>query len=52
MGQKVHPKIFRIGELYGWDSKWFSKRDYAKFLQQDILIKKFLKTGLKEAAVA
>lgn len=52
MGQKVHPKIFRIGELYGWSSKWFSKKDFAKLLQQDILIKKFLKTKLKEASVA
>jgi len=52
MGQKVHPKIFRIGELYSWNSKWFSRRDYAKFLQQDILIKKFLRQELKDAAVA
>ncbi len=52
MGQKVHPKIFRIGELYTWNSKWFARRDYAKFLQGDILIKKFLKTELKDAAVA
>ncbi|MBI3290983.1 30S ribosomal protein S3 [Candidatus Falkowbacteria bacterium] len=52
MGQKVHPKIFRIGELYSWDSKWFSRKDYAKFLEQDILIKKFLKKELREASVA
>ncbi len=52
MGHKVHPKIFRIGELYTWDSKWFSRRDYAKFLQQDILIRKFFKKELKDAAVA
>lgn len=51
MGQKVNPKIFRIGELYQWNSKWFSKKDYAKFLQQDILIKRFLEKELKEAAV-
>lgn len=52
MGQKVHPKVFRIGELYGWSSKWFAKKDYAKLLEQDLLIKKFLKTELKAAAVA
>ena len=52
MGQKVHPKIFRIGGLYTWNSKWFSRRDYAKFLQEDLLIKKFLKAELKDAAVA
>lgn len=52
MGQKVHPKIFRIGELYTWSSKWFSQKDFAKLLQQDILIRKFIKQTLKEAAVA
>ncbi|MFA5021637.1 MAG: 30S ribosomal protein S3 [Patescibacteria group bacterium] len=52
MGHKVHPKIFRIGTLYGWNSKWFSRKDYSKFLRQDILIKKFLAKELKDAAVA
>ncbi|MFA6322406.1 MAG: 30S ribosomal protein S3 [Candidatus Buchananbacteria bacterium] len=52
MGHKVHPKVFRVGGIYTWDSKWFSKRDFAKFLQQDLLIKKFLKKELKEAAIA
>lgn len=52
MGHKVHPKIFRIGQLYNWNSKWFSRRDFAKFLQQDITIRKFLKKELKDASVA
>lgn len=52
MGQKVHPKSFRIGELYGWSSKWFSNKDYAKFLQQDTLIKKHIRKELRDAAVA
>ena len=52
MGHKVHPKVFRIGELYGWSSRWFAKKDYAALLQQDLMIKKFLRTALKDAAVA
>jgi small subunit ribosomal protein S3 len=52
MGQKVNPKIFRIGPINSWDSKWFSKNNYVAFLQQDILIRKFLRTKLKEAGVA
>ncbi len=52
MGHKVHPKIFRIGELYGWSSKWFARRDFSKFLKQDIKIRKFLKTKLRDASVA
>jgi small subunit ribosomal protein S3 len=52
MGQKVHPKIFRIGGVYTWSSKWFARKDYAKFLQEDITIKKFLKKQLKDASVS
>ena len=48
----MHPKIFRLGELYTWNSKWFARKDYAKFLRQDILIRKFLKKELKDAAIA
>jgi len=50
MGQKVNPKSFRLGTLYSWTSKWFSdKRDYSQLLQQDILIKDYLREELKNA---
>lgn len=52
MGQKVNPVIFRIGPINGWNSRWFSKKDYAAFLRQDVTIKKYLKKSLKEASVA
>ncbi len=50
----MHPKIFRTGEsqIYTWNSKWFSKKDYVARLRQDIDIRDFLKKILKEAAVA
>jgi len=51
MGHKVNPKIFRLGQTLSWDSKWFSQKDYIKFLREDLLIKKFLQKELKEAAV-
>jgi small subunit ribosomal protein S3 len=54
MGQKVHPKIFRTGEsqIYTWDSKWFSKKDFREYLKQDIQIRNFLKKELKDSGVA
>lgn len=52
MGHKVNPKIFRIGLSNTWYSKWFSRKDYINSLRQDITIKRFLETTLKEAAVA
>lgn len=51
MGQKVHPKIFRTGILYTWDSKWFSQKNYSKLLRQDILIRKYLEKKLKDASI-
>jgi len=52
MGQKVNPKIFRIGVIRTWDSKWFAKRDFSSYLKQDIAIRKFIKAKLKDAGVA
>jgi small subunit ribosomal protein S3 len=51
MAQKVNPKIFRIGTVLGWDSKWFSRKNYKEFLRQDVEMRVFLKAALKEASV-
>ena len=52
MGQKTHPKIFRVGVIDSWDSKWFVSHDYAKLLHEDIKIKKFLKSRLYHAGIS
>jgi len=52
MGQKVNPKIFRIGVIRGWNSRWFSKKNFSFLLKQDVLIRKFLKNKLKDSGVA
>jgi small subunit ribosomal protein S3 len=52
MGQKTHPYGFRLGVIKTWDSKWFASKNYAKFLYEDIIIKKFLKTRLHQAGVS
>lgn len=52
MGNKVHPKAFRTGVIYSWESKWFaSKRDFAAMLREDLKIKNFLREKLKESSV-
>ncbi len=52
MGQKVHPYGFRLGTIRTWRSRWFSKQDYAKLLQEDLDIKKSLKDRLRAAGVS
>lgn len=52
MGQKVHPKGFRLGVIEGWDSKWFGRRDYADLLHEDLRLRKFLKERLYHAGIS
>ncbi len=52
MGQKVHPRSFRIAVTKGWDGIWFAnKKAYRDNLQEDIRIRAFLKELLKEALI-
>jgi len=51
MSHKVHPKIFRIKDIGDWKSQWFSKKKYKDNLEQDYLIRIFIKKQLKQAAI-
>ena len=52
MGQKTHPKGFRIGVTEQWDSKWFARREYPQLLHEDLRIRKFLKGRLYHAGIS
>ena len=52
MGQKVNPKIFRMGITQNWQSKWFAKKDFANLLEQDINIRKYLRKKLRDAGIS
>ena len=52
MGQKVHPRGFRLGVIEGWDSKWYAGREYATLLHEDIRIRQFIKRRLYHAGIA
>ena len=52
MGQKVHPKGFRLGVIENWDSRWFARREYADLLHEDTKIRNFLKKRLYHAGVS
>jgi len=53
MGQKVHPKGFRLGIIFNWSSRWFfsSKKNYRETLLSDIRIREGLMKKLAYAAV-
>ncbi len=52
MGQKVHPKGFRLGVIEGWDSRWYARREYPELLHEDIKVRSFLKKRLYHAGVS
>lgn len=53
MGQKINPKAFRIGSVYGWNSRWFATgADYRDYIAQDLLLRKNLMTRLKPAGIS
>lgn len=51
MGHKVHPKIHRTQVIYTWDSKWFSKKNYAQFAEDDVRIREYLLKKFKDAHI-
>jgi small subunit ribosomal protein S3 len=52
LGQKANPIGLRVGVTRDWDSKWYSRKDYAKYLHEDLAIKKTIKNQLANAAVS
>ena len=52
MGQKVHPYGFRLGFNRTWHSRWFSSKDYQKFLHDDLNLRRELKGRLSHAGVS
>ncbi|MDR1775914.1 MAG: 30S ribosomal protein S3 [Actinomycetes bacterium] len=52
MGQKVSPIGFRLGIIERHRSRWFAGKDYAKNLENDIKLRRFLEKKLERAAVS
>ncbi|MBI1327726.1 MAG: 30S ribosomal protein S3 [Alphaproteobacteria bacterium] len=52
MGQKVHPIGIRLGVNRTWESRWFSAKDYAKRLLEDLRLREYIKDKLKPAGIS
>ena len=51
MGQKVNPISMRLQVNKDWTSKWFvDKRDYAKYLKDDLEVRRLISTKLGSRA--
>ena len=52
MGQKVHPIGFRLGIIRTWESKWVSKKNYARWLHEDIILRRHIRKSLERAGIS
>ncbi len=52
MGQKVHPKGFRMGIIRDWDSNWYADREYTDLLHEDYKVRNHIKTRFYAAGVS
>lgn len=52
MGQKVHPKGFRLGLTADWDAQWFNEKKYSEYLLEDEAIRNFIKKTYNQAGIA
>ncbi|MBU1069392.1 30S ribosomal protein S3 [Myxococcota bacterium] len=52
MGQKVHPVGLRLGIIRTWSSKWYSEKDYSKWLVEDLKIRAFIFKRMPDAGIA
>ncbi len=53
MGQKVSPIGLRIGINKDWEANWYaSGKDFSKYLEKDLKIRKYITKNLKDAAIS
>lgn len=52
MGQKTHPTGFRVGVTKPWESRWYAEKDFAKLLEEDLRVRRFVKQKLFSAGVS
>jgi small subunit ribosomal protein S3 len=52
LGQKTHPKGFRLVVNKDWNSRWFADKEFAQLIREDKEIRGFLKKRLFEAGIA
>ncbi len=52
MGQKTHPIGFRLGVIKTWDSNWYDDKGFATKLNEDFVVRNYLRNRLKKAGVS
>lgn len=52
MGQKTNPIGFRLGVTRSWDSNWYDERGFKEKLQEDLMVRNYVRNRLKKAGIS
>jgi small subunit ribosomal protein S3 len=52
LGQKVHPRGFRLGISQEWQAKWYTEKNYTQFLLGDLKLRRAIEQKCSGGAIA
>jgi small subunit ribosomal protein S3 len=52
VGQKVHPGGMRLGIIHDWKAHWYTERQFADFLHEDLAIRKHIQKKMGHAGLS
>jgi small subunit ribosomal protein S3 len=52
LGQKTNPVGYRLGFIKTWNSQWFDEKQFSKKLNEDLLIRRYIKKRMFDGAVS
>ncbi len=52
MGQKTNPNGFRLGVVRPWDANWYDDRSCSSKLQEDLMVRNYIRNRLKKAGIS
>jgi small subunit ribosomal protein S3 len=52
LGQKTNPIGFRLGITKSWDSNWFDEKGFSGKLQEDLMVRNYVRNRLKKAGIS
>jgi small subunit ribosomal protein S3 len=52
LGQKTNPVGFRLGVTKSWDSNWYDEKGFSGKLQEDLMVRNYVRNRLKKAGIS
>ncbi|MGI5939119.1 MAG: 30S ribosomal protein S3 [Thermoleophilia bacterium] len=52
MGQKVHPGGMRLGIIHDWKAHWYTEKQFADFLREDLDIRRHIQNKMGHAGLS